>query len=88
MGGFSWKEERVAEYGNTGPASTERPHLTAAQAASQEVADRLGGCAPVTSRATTGSGARERGIYGRSRHRLEPVLGRRGGRATGSRPVT
>ncbi|MFF7813461.1 pectinesterase family protein [Streptomyces sp. NPDC007945] len=50
MGGFSWKEDRFAEYGNTGPgagpASTERPHLTATQAASQEVADWLGDWTP------------------------------------------
>ncbi|MFE1382946.1 pectinesterase family protein [Streptomyces sp. NPDC058740] len=50
MGGFSWKEDRFAEYGNTGPgtgpASTERPHLTSAQAASQEVSDWLGDWTP------------------------------------------
>lgn len=50
MGGFSWKEDRFAEYMNTGPGagprSTERPHLTDAQAASQEVSDWLGGWTP------------------------------------------
>ncbi|GGR61086.1 hypothetical protein GCM10010282_62660 [Streptomyces roseolus] len=50
MGGFSWKEDRFAEYMNTGPGagpqSSDRPHLTAAQAASQEVADWLGDWTP------------------------------------------
>ncbi|MFF5452547.1 pectinesterase family protein [Streptomyces sp. NPDC012950] len=50
MGGFPWKQDRFAEYGNTGPgagpASTERPHLTAAQAASQKVSDWLGNWTP------------------------------------------
>ncbi|MEU6677926.1 pectinesterase family protein [Streptomyces sp. NPDC046925] len=40
MGGFPWKDDRFAEYKNTGtgagPASTDRPHLTDAQAATQE----------------------------------------------------
>ncbi|MFD6757634.1 pectinesterase family protein [Streptomyces roseolus] len=50
MGGFSWKEDRFAEYMNTGPGSgpqsSDRPHLTATQAASQEVADWLGDWTP------------------------------------------
>ncbi|WP_370409274.1 pectinesterase family protein [Streptomyces fradiae] len=50
MGGFSWKEDRFAEYRNTGPgagpASSDRPHLTDARAADQEVADWLGGWTP------------------------------------------
>ncbi|WP_309063282.1 pectinesterase family protein, partial [Streptomyces sp.] len=45
MGGFSWKGDRFAEYRNTGPgagaASSDRPHLTDARAADQEVADWL-----------------------------------------------
>ncbi|MBT2443338.1 pectate lyase [Streptomyces sp. ISL-36] len=50
MGGFSWKDDRFAEYRNTGPgsgtASGDRPQLTDAQAAEQEVADWLGGWNP------------------------------------------
>ncbi|MFJ9589226.1 pectinesterase family protein [Streptomyces acidicola] len=50
MGGFSWKDDRFAEYKNTGPgsgsASGDRPHLTDAQAADQEVADWLGDWTP------------------------------------------
>ncbi|MEE1832599.1 pectinesterase family protein [Streptomyces sp. SP17KL33] len=50
MGGFSWKDDRFAEYKNTGAgsgsASGDRPQLTDAQAADQEVADWLGGWAP------------------------------------------
>ncbi|CAL9518573.1 pectinesterase family protein [Streptomyces sp. enrichment culture] len=50
MSGFSWKDDRFAEYRNTGPgagaASGDRPHLTDAQAAGQEVADWLGGWTP------------------------------------------
>jgi pectate lyase len=52
MSGFSWKDDRFAEYGNTGPgagagtASSDRPQLTDAQAADLEVADRLGGWTP------------------------------------------
>lgn len=50
MGGFSWKDDRFAEYKNTGPgsgpASADRPQLTDAQAADQEVADWLGGWTP------------------------------------------
>ncbi|GGR44403.1 pectinesterase family protein [Streptomyces aurantiogriseus] len=53
MGGFSWKDDRFAEYQNTGAgagaASTNRPHLTAAQAADQEVADWLGDWTPSAS---------------------------------------
>ncbi|MDX2605137.1 pectinesterase family protein [Streptomyces caniscabiei] len=52
MSGFSWKDDRFAEYMNKGPgagrASTDRPHLTDAQAADQEVADWLGGWTPGT----------------------------------------
>ncbi|QFQ95716.1 pectate lyase [Streptomyces phaeolivaceus] len=50
MGGFSWKDDRFAEYRNTGAgsgsANADRPQLTDAQAADQEVADWLGGWTP------------------------------------------
>ncbi|MEU3738496.1 pectinesterase family protein [Streptomyces sp. NPDC032198] len=50
MGGFSWKDDRFAEYKNTGagsgPASGDRPQLTDAQAAGQETADWLGNWTP------------------------------------------
>ncbi|WAL93436.1 pectinesterase family protein [Streptomyces sp. Je 1-369] len=50
MGGFSWKDDRFAEYRNSGPGaggpSGDRPHLTDAQAASQETADWLGDWTP------------------------------------------
>lgn len=50
MGGFSWKEDRFAEYANkgagAGSASVNRPMLTDAQAAYQEVSDWLGGWTP------------------------------------------
>lgn len=50
MGGFSWKDDRFAEYKNTGagsgPASGDRPHLTDAQATGQEIADWLGNWTP------------------------------------------
>ncbi|GGT63033.1 pectinesterase family protein [Streptomyces lateritius] len=52
MGGFSWKDDRFAEYRNTGPgagsgaSSVDRPQLTDAQAADQKVADWLGGWNP------------------------------------------
>ncbi|GAB2869591.1 hypothetical protein GCM10027074_41560 [Streptomyces deserti] len=53
MSGFSWKDDRFAEYRNTGPgagtASANRPHLTDAQAANQEVADWLGDWRPTAS---------------------------------------
>ncbi|GHA24202.1 pectinesterase [Streptomyces tauricus] len=53
MGGFSWKDDRFAEYRNTGPgsgaASTDRPQLTDAQAGGQEVADWLGTWTPTAS---------------------------------------
>ncbi|MFF4019581.1 pectinesterase family protein [Streptomyces sp. NPDC001843] len=53
MSGFSWKDDRFAEYKNTGagsgPASSDRPQLTDAQAAEQEVADWLGGWTPTAS---------------------------------------
>ncbi|CAL9504015.1 hypothetical protein SUDANB15_03476 [Streptomyces sp. enrichment culture] len=53
MSGFSWKGDRFAEYRNTGPgagsASGDRPHLTDAQAADQEVADWLAGWTPTAS---------------------------------------
>ncbi|MFF4589252.1 pectinesterase family protein [Streptomyces sp. NPDC001388] len=53
MSGFSWKDDRFAEYQNTGAgaggASGDRPQLTAAQAADQEVADWLGGWTPSAS---------------------------------------
>ncbi|RSN97119.1 pectate lyase [Streptomyces sp. WAC 05379] len=53
MSGFSWKDDRFAEYRNTGAgsgsASTDRPQLTDAQAAAQEVADWLGDWTPTAS---------------------------------------
>ncbi|MFF9487176.1 pectinesterase family protein [Streptomyces sp. NPDC014676] len=53
MSGFSWKDDRFAEYRNTGAgsgsASSDRPHLTDAQAADQEVADWLAGWTPSAS---------------------------------------
>ncbi|MFF5254995.1 pectinesterase family protein [Streptomyces leeuwenhoekii] len=53
MSGFSWKDDRFAEYQNTGPgagaASADRPQLTAAQAADQEVGDWLGDWTPTAS---------------------------------------
>ncbi|MFF7789571.1 pectinesterase family protein [Streptomyces sp. NPDC007991] len=53
MSGFSWKDDRFAEYKNTGAgagsASSNRPHLTDAQAANQEVADWLAGWTPSAS---------------------------------------
>ncbi|MEW2077505.1 pectinesterase family protein [Streptomyces sp. NPDC013433] len=53
MSGFSWKDDRFAEYRNTGSgsgaASSNRPHLTDAQAADQEVADWLAGWTPTAS---------------------------------------
>ncbi|WP_210592524.1 pectinesterase family protein [Streptomyces sp. GESEQ-35] len=53
MGGFSWKDDRFAEYQNTGagagPASGDRPQLSDAQATGQEVADWLGDWTPTAS---------------------------------------
>ncbi|MEV5353366.1 pectinesterase family protein [Streptomyces sp. NPDC052693] len=53
MSGFSWKDDRFAEYRNTGagagPAGANRPQLTDAQAADQEVADWLAGWTPTAS---------------------------------------
>jgi pectinesterase len=53
MSGFSWKDDRFAEYKNTGPgagsAGSDRPHLTDAQAADQEVTDWLSGWTPTAS---------------------------------------
>jgi pectinesterase len=53
MSGFSWKDDRFAEYRNTGAgagaASTDRPQLTDAQAAGQEIADWLGDWTPTAS---------------------------------------
>ncbi|MFE0854063.1 pectinesterase family protein [Streptomyces mutabilis] len=53
MGGFSWKDDRFAEYRNSGPgagaAGPDRPHLTDSQAAGQEVRDWLGGWVPTAS---------------------------------------
>ncbi|MEU0115060.1 pectinesterase family protein [Streptomyces bobili] len=52
MSGFSWKDDRFAEYMNkgagaaTGSTSTDRPLLTDAQAANQEVTDWLGDWTP------------------------------------------
>ncbi|AVV41906.1 pectate lyase [Streptomyces sp. P3] len=53
MSGFSWKDDRFAEYQNkgagAGAASTDRPHLSDAQAAGQEVVDWLAGWTPTAS---------------------------------------
>jgi pectate lyase len=53
MSGFSWKNDRFAEYKNTGAgagsATSDRPQLTDAQAAGQEVADWLGDWTPTAS---------------------------------------
>ncbi|TLS48048.1 pectate lyase [Streptomyces montanus] len=53
MGGFSWKDDRFAEYKNTGPgagsASGDRPQLTDAQATGQEIDDWLGNWTPTAS---------------------------------------
>ncbi|MES5821572.1 pectinesterase family protein [Streptomyces sp. RG80] len=53
MSGFSWKDDRFAEYKNTGAgsgsASSNRPMLTDAQAAGQEIADWLGDWTPTAS---------------------------------------
>jgi pectate lyase len=53
MSGFSWKDDRFAEYKNTGAgsgaASGDRPQLTDAQATGQEVADWLGDWTPSSS---------------------------------------
>ncbi|MEO3755271.1 pectinesterase family protein [Streptomyces sp. B6B3] len=50
MSGFSWRDDRFAEYHNTGPgsgpASDDRPHLTDEQAAAAEPADWLGDWTP------------------------------------------
>ncbi|CBG74842.1 putative secreted pectinesterase A [Streptomyces scabiei 87.22] len=50
MSGFSWKDDRFAEYRNTGPgsggASSDRPHLSDAQASGQEVTGWLAGWTP------------------------------------------
>ncbi|MCX4986143.1 pectinesterase family protein [Streptomyces sp. NBC_00572] len=52
MSGFPWKADRFAEYRNTGPGSgpsnENRPHLTAAQAATQDTAAWLGDWTPTT----------------------------------------
>ncbi|MFE3853141.1 pectinesterase family protein [Streptomyces griseorubiginosus] len=53
MSGFSWKDDRFAEYKNTGAgsgaASADRPQLTDAQATGQEIADWLGDWTPTAS---------------------------------------
>lgn len=53
MSGFSWKDDRFAEYRNTGSgsgsANSNRPHLTDAQAADQEIPDWLAGWTPTAS---------------------------------------
>ncbi|MFC8145407.1 pectinesterase family protein [Streptomyces paradoxus] len=53
MSGFSWKDDRFAEYKNSGAgagsANSNRPHLSDAQAADQEVADWLAGWTPSAS---------------------------------------
>ncbi|WP_419999470.1 pectinesterase family protein [Streptomyces boninensis] len=50
MSGFSWKDDRFAEYQNSGDgagkASEDRPILSDAQAAQQEIADWLGDWTP------------------------------------------
>ncbi|WP_405812146.1 pectinesterase family protein [Streptomyces sp. NBC_01520] len=53
MSGFSWKDDRFAEYKNTGPgagsASSSRPQLSDSQATAQETADWLAGWTPSAS---------------------------------------
>ncbi|MEU8710046.1 pectinesterase family protein [Streptomyces sp. NPDC048565] len=53
MSGFSWKDDRFAEYRNTGPgsgsASSDRPQLSDSEAAEQETADWLAGWTPSAS---------------------------------------
>jgi pectate lyase len=53
MSGFHWQDDRFAEYMNKGPGagprSVDRPILTDAQAAGQEVADWLAGWTPTAS---------------------------------------
>ncbi|MCZ4119677.1 pectinesterase family protein [Streptomyces sp. H39-S7] len=53
MGGFSWRNDRFAEYRNTGPgarpAGRNRPQLTDARAAGQEADDWLGDWTPAAS---------------------------------------
>ncbi|MFF9003102.1 pectinesterase family protein [Streptomyces achromogenes] len=53
MSGFSWKDDRFAEYKNTGAgagaAGTDRPQLTDAQATGQEIGDWLGDWTPSAS---------------------------------------
>ncbi|MCX5333126.1 MULTISPECIES: pectinesterase family protein [unclassified Streptomyces] len=53
MSGFSWKDDRFAEYKNSGAgsgaASSNRPQLTDSQATGQEVADWLGDWTPTAS---------------------------------------
>ncbi|NEC90959.1 pectinesterase family protein [Streptomyces sp. SID12501] len=53
MSGFSWKDDRFAEYKNTGAgsgaASSDRPQLTDTQATGQEIADWLGDWTPSAS---------------------------------------
>ncbi|MFF5443130.1 pectinesterase family protein [Streptomyces achromogenes] len=53
MSGFSWKDDRFAEYKNTGAgagaAGTDRPQLTDTQAAAQEIGDWLGDWTPSAS---------------------------------------
>ncbi len=50
MGGFSWKNDRFAEYKNDGPgagaAGGDRPHLTDTQAATQKKVDWFGDWKP------------------------------------------
>ncbi|WP_405728361.1 pectinesterase family protein [Streptomyces sp. NBC_01537] len=52
MSGFSWKDDRFAEYANSGAgagtASSDRPFLTVSQAADYEIADWLDGWTPST----------------------------------------
>ncbi|MEU2439080.1 pectinesterase family protein [Streptomyces rubradiris] len=53
MSGFSWKDDRFAEYKNTGAgagaAGTDRPQLTDTQASGQEIGDWLGDWTPSAS---------------------------------------
>ncbi|WP_405406506.1 pectinesterase family protein [Streptomyces sp. NBC_01104] len=53
MSGFSWKDDRFAEYRNDGPgagtAGSDRPQLGDGEAAGQEIADWLGGWTPSAS---------------------------------------
>ncbi|GHK02914.1 hypothetical protein SY2F82_47110 [Streptomyces sp. Y2F8-2] len=60
MSGFSWKDDRFAEYENKGPgagtADSDRPQLTDAQAANQRTGSAAGPRRPDPSRGKNGRG--------------------------------